>query len=44
MFTDSFPIQNFLKQGDALSPLLLEGLGKPAGTELERNTSACGIC
>jgi retron-type reverse transcriptase len=51
--SDSFPIQNGLKQGDVLSPLLLnfaleyafkEGLGKPGGTEIKWDTSASGLC
>jgi hypothetical protein len=51
--SDSFPIQNGLKQGDALSPLLLNFAleyairkvqGKPGGTEIEWDTSASGLC
>jgi hypothetical protein len=42
--SDTFPIKNGLKQGDALSPLLVnfaleyaitEGSGKPGGLEIE---------
>jgi hypothetical protein len=40
--SDAFPVQNGLKNGDALSPLLficaLEGLGKSGGTGIEWNT------
>jgi len=44
-----FPITNGLKQGDALSPLLFnfalqEGSGKPQWLEIERYTSAFGLC
>jgi hypothetical protein len=51
--SDSFPIQNGLKQGDGLSPLLLNSaleyairkvLEKPGGTESEQDTSATGLC
>jgi hypothetical protein len=50
--SDSILIQNGLKQGDALSPLLLtllsnmllEGPGKSGGNEIELNTSAFGLC
>jgi hypothetical protein len=50
--SDSFPIQNGLKQGDALSSLLFNFAleyairkvrGKPGGTEIERDTSASGL-
>jgi hypothetical protein len=49
---DSFPIQNGLKQGDALSPLLfnfaleyaIRKVQKSGGTEIECNTSAFGLC
>jgi hypothetical protein len=48
----SIPIQNGLKQGDALSPLLFNfTLNMPLGrskkirwTEIELNTSASGLC
>jgi hypothetical protein len=47
-FSDTFPIQNDLKQGAALSPLLfnfaLQGTGKPDGTEMKWDTSAAGPC
>jgi hypothetical protein len=39
--SDSFPIQNGLKQGDALSPLI--GPGKPGKTEIEWDISASGL-
>jgi hypothetical protein len=40
----SFPIQNGLKQGDALSPLLFNFAPlKPGGTETEWDTSASGL-
>jgi hypothetical protein len=51
--SDNFLIQNGLKRGDALSPLLLnfsleyairEGPGKSGGTEIEWDTSAFGLC
>jgi hypothetical protein len=50
--SDSFPIQNGLEQGDALSPLLFnfaleyairKDPGKPGGTEIEWDTSASGL-
>jgi hypothetical protein len=52
--SDTFPIKNGLKEGDALSPLLFnfaleyairkEGSGKPGGLEIEWYTSASGLC
>jgi hypothetical protein len=51
--SDSFSIQNGLKQGDALLPHLFnfaleyaikEGSGKPDGTEIKWDTSAVGVC
>jgi hypothetical protein len=50
--SDSYPIQNSLKQGDALSPLLFSFAldmssicpGIPGGTEAEWKTSASGLC
>jgi hypothetical protein len=36
--SESFLIQNGLKQGDALSP------GKPGWTEIEWNISTSGLC
>jgi hypothetical protein len=50
---DHSSIQNDLKQGDALLPLLLnvaseyghlEGPVKPDGTEMKWDTSAVGLC
>jgi hypothetical protein len=49
--SDNFPIQNVIKQGDALSPLLFNfvynmPLGrsrKPGGTEINWATSAAGL-
>jgi hypothetical protein len=49
--SDSFPFQNGLKQGDALSPLLfnfaleyaVRSPGKPGGTETKWDTSASGL-
>jgi hypothetical protein len=45
---DEFPIQNGLKQGIALSPLLfnfaLEGPRKQRGIRIEWDTSASGQC
>jgi hypothetical protein len=45
---DNFPIQNGLKQGDALSPLLfnfpLECAIRKFGTEIKWDTSAVGLC
>jgi hypothetical protein len=49
----NFPIQNGLKQGDDLSPLIfnvvirtcyLEGPGKPGGTGIIWDISAVGLC
>jgi hypothetical protein len=40
--SDSFPIQNGLKQGDALTPLIFNCPGKSGGTEIEWDTSAFG--
>jgi hypothetical protein len=48
--SDNFPIQNGLKQGDALSPRAFQLcfrimlLGKPGGTEIKWDTSAAGLC
>jgi hypothetical protein len=50
--SDSFPIQNGLKQGDALPPLLFNfaleyatrKAQKPGGTEIKWDTSASGLC
>jgi hypothetical protein len=46
--SENYPIQNGLKQGHALLPLLfnfaLEGPGKPGGTEIKWDTSAAGLC
>jgi hypothetical protein len=48
--SDSFPIQNDLKQGDTLSSLLFNFAleyaipGKPGRTETEWDTSASGLC
>jgi len=51
--SDVFPIRNGLKQGDALSPLLLnftleysirEGSVKPEWLEIEWYTLACALC
>jgi hypothetical protein len=52
-FSDTFPIQNGLKQGDTLSPLLFTFAleyairkcpGKPGETEIKCDTSAAGLC
>jgi hypothetical protein len=54
-FSDIFLIQNGLKQGDALSPMLFNfaleyairkvgGTGKPGGTETGWDISASGLC
>jgi hypothetical protein len=51
--SDKFPIQNGLKQGDALSPLLLNsgleyairgGQREPGRAETEQDTPAFGLC
>jgi hypothetical protein len=46
-WSDSFPVQNGLKQGDALLPLLyncaIRKVQEPDGTETERDTSASGL-
>jgi hypothetical protein len=42
--SDNFRNQNGLKQGDDLSPLLLEGPGIPGVTEIKWDTSAAGLC
>jgi hypothetical protein len=49
--SDSFPIQNGIKQEDALSPLLFNfsleyaiSRGKSGGTEIEWDISASGLC
>jgi hypothetical protein len=51
--SDKFPIQNSLKQEEALSPLLFnfaleyairEGPGEPGRAEIERDTLAFGLC
>jgi hypothetical protein len=51
--SDNFPIQNGLKEGDALSPLLFsfaveyaiwEGQRKPGGTEIKWDISAADLC
>jgi hypothetical protein len=49
--SDSFPIQNGLKQGHALLPLLsssaslcaIKGPGQPQGTKIKWGTSASGL-
>jgi hypothetical protein len=38
--SDNFPIQNGIKQRDALSP----GPEKPGGAEIEWDISAAGLC
>jgi hypothetical protein len=52
-FSDSFPIQNAIKQGDALLPLLFNFAseydirkihGKPGGTEIKWNSLATALC
>jgi hypothetical protein len=51
--SDKFPIQNGLKQGEALSPFAFqlcfgirhqEGPREPGRAEIERDTSAFGLC
>jgi hypothetical protein len=51
--SDNFPIQNGLKQGHALSPMLSNSAleygikkvqKKPDGTEIKWDTSAAGLC
>jgi hypothetical protein len=46
--SDNFPIQNVLRQGDALSPLLfnfaLECGVNPDGNEIDWDTSVSGLC
>jgi hypothetical protein len=50
--SDTFPIKNGLKQGDALSPWLfnfaleytIRNSGKPGGLEIEWYTSASALC
>jgi hypothetical protein len=51
--SDKFPIQNGLKQEDALSPLLFNFAleytirkrpGEPEGAEIKWDTSAAGLC
>jgi hypothetical protein len=40
--SDSFPIQNGLKQGFRIRHW--EGAGKPGGIEIERDTPASDLC
>jgi hypothetical protein len=46
--SDNFPVQNSLKQGDALSPLLfnfaIDGSGTLGGTDIKLDRSAAGLC
>jgi hypothetical protein len=52
-FSDMFPIQNGLNQGDVLFPLLFTFAlkyairkcpGKPGGSEIKCDISAAGLC